>query len=249
MTSMRPARVDTDAAPPGLRERHAVDGGQDVQPVGRPAEHETLPGVASSSTSRQTDVKPKSTSAARSRRAFAFVGSTKTSRSSVWRGRAWIATACPPTRTKRTRWRVSNLKSSFQSADRASMEREGSAPDDLDPGEPLESGPVRPGVALDGVRAREVGHGEHACDHATSIAAAREPSNSSRPRRVLPRRVEAGGRTLAADVAGPVVAGSSRGTRASRARAARGGQSSGRASVRTQMEPNPPASSMLAGVR
>jgi hypothetical protein len=54
-------------------------------------------------------------SAARVRRAFAAVLSTRTPRSFVARGRAWNPTAYPPTIRYRTRWALSDAMNSSKS--------------------------------------------------------------------------------------------------------------------------------------
>src|SRR5262245_38205173 len=61
------------------------------------------------------------TMAARARRAFANVGSISTSTSFVARGRAWNATAYPPTIKYRTRWVFSETINSTKSGNTFSL--------------------------------------------------------------------------------------------------------------------------------
>ncbi len=79
-------------------------------------------------------------------------------------------TACPPTITKRTRWRVSNSKSSIQSLYRVSIEAEGRAADDLDCREPLGRRAVGPHRRRFFVCVAQIDDAEDAFDHAGSFA-------------------------------------------------------------------------------
>ena len=71
---------------------------------------------ARSSTEGARSPNPKSTSAARSLRALFRSGATNTSRSSVNRGSAWIAIACPPIKRNRVPDEISAPKNSLQSS-------------------------------------------------------------------------------------------------------------------------------------